>query len=66
MESRCTLCDGPMPEGGYVLGTVAMTTGGSGTSDPMCVRCVTLPAEQRKPLRDKAMVRMLSEGNNSG
>ncbi len=62
METRCPLCNEPMPEGGFVTATVTMANGSA--PDPMCARCVVLPAEDRKPLRDRAMMRMLRNGTD--
>jgi hypothetical protein len=62
METRCTLCDEAMPDGGYVRATTAMANG-SAAPDTMCAHCAALPAEERKPLRDQAMTRMLRNGD---
>lgn len=57
MESCCTLCNQPI----HAIGAI-VSAGNVEDPDPVpvCRRCASLPAEQRKRLRDQAMARMLT------
>jgi hypothetical protein len=52
MDGRCILCDTAIE----AVGTTAPAPEGP---DVVCVRCRALPAEERRMLREQAMVRML-------
>ena len=57
MENRCTLCTQPL------LAIAAVVAAGNiEHPDPLavCRRCASLPADQRKRLRDQAMTRLLT------
>jgi hypothetical protein len=63
MESQCLLCDQPTGIGG--IGST-VRTGNAANPDfaVLCAHCTALRPEERRPLRDRAMVRMLRNGDN--
>lgn len=52
MDGRCILCDA-------LIEAVDTSPRSPGKLDVICDRCRALPAEERRMLREQAMVRML-------
>jgi hypothetical protein len=63
MESQCLLCDQPTGIGG--IGST-VRTGNAANPDiaVLCPHCAALRSEERRQLRDRAMVRMLRNGSD--
>ena len=55
MDVRCTLCDEPMTE--------PAVTSAAHWQERLCTVCRSLPPDERKALRDRAMIRMIRDGD---
>lgn len=56
MDVRCTLCTEPM--------TRPTTTSVAHEHEPICDACRALSPDDRKALRDRAMTRMIRDGDD--
>lgn len=63
MESQCLLCDQPTGIGG-IGSTVRIGDAANPDFAVLCPHCAVLRAEERRLLRNQAMVRMLRNGSD--